>query len=176
MGGINNPGPHPVPPVDGSGNVFMRDVIGNRSDGHDTDSVAGRLHMVHDHFHKPMDVFPTGVSGVTVTAGDAEAWDLGDFAVVVAANDITSPFDIHFVVVEAMSADATYELILFSGVDASEVEIAHARFVRITNILRSESIPIQTPINVANGQIKAKLMSSSGAANTATISLAYHLY
>lgn len=173
---VNNPGPHGVPAADGTDNVFMRDVIGNRQDDHDTDTLAGWAHAMFDHAHKAMDVFPTGAAGEVVTAGNVGAWDLGAFAVIVPTNGITADFDIHFAVVEVMDANATYELVLFSGADASEVEIAHVRFVRVTNQVRSVHIPIQTPIIAANTQIKAKLMTSSGAADSATISLAYHLY
>lgn len=167
---------HGVATLDGSANVLARDVIGNRSDEHDTDTIQGFAHALFDHAHKAMDVFPTGADGVAITAGDAETWDLGDFVVVVPTNGITSDFDIHFAVVEVMSANATYELVLFSGTDGNEVEIAHVRFVRVTNQVRSVHIPLQTPIIPANTQIKAKLMTGSGNTDSATISLAYHLY
>lgn len=168
--------PMGVPTVDAAVNASMRDVVGNKDDTHDGNSLAAWAHANADHIHKCMDVFPSGGAGVTVTASDSNPWTLGSFAVIVAADAIASDFDVHFLVIETMSANAIYELVLYSGADASEMEIAHARFVRVTNQVRSVHIPIQTPIVPANTQIKAKVMSSTGALDSITMSLAYHTY
>ncbi len=170
---INNP---PVPSVDSTDNSSMRDVVGNKGDTHDGDSLRALAHSVDDHIHSAAKAIPSGSAGITVTAGDSEAWDLGAFAVVVATNAISEDFDIHYVVVEVMSANATYELVLYAGADGSEVEIARTRVVRVTNQVRSFDLPIQTPMMQGNTQIKAKLMSSTGATDALTISLYYHNY
>lgn len=166
----------PVPAVDSAANLTMRHVIGNKSDTHDGNSLASFAHTTDEHQHSVGEVIPSGQAGVTLTAGDANPWTLGGFEVVAATNAITDEFDIHFVVVEAMSANATYEIVLYSGADASEVEIARFRIVRVTNQVKSAMIPIQTLIITANTQIKAKVMSSTGNLDTTTISLQYHTY
>ncbi len=167
---------HDVPSVDGSDNDQIRDVIGNRGDHHTISTLTGRLHLLEEHTHNRSRVIPSGAAGVVVTAGDSNAWDLGSFVVMVATNAITADFDIHFVTIEVMSANATYEIVLYSGADASEVEIARFRIVRVTNQVRSEAISIITPVVAANSQIKAKVMSSTGALDSVTLSLHYHIY
>ena len=170
---INNP---PVPGVDSADNSSMRDVIGNKSDTHDGTSIRAVVHTLDEHAHKAAQAIPTGAAGVVVTCGDSNAWDLGNFAVLIATNAIDEDFDIHFIVMEAMSANATYEVVLYSGADGSEVEIGRVRVVRITNQVRSEDLPFQCQLQAANAQIKAKVMSSTGALDTVTMSLYYHTY
>jgi hypothetical protein len=165
----------PVPSADSANNVYFTDVIGNKSDTHSGTSLAATSNLLRDHTHKPVKVYPTLADGVTVT-GAAGAWGLGNFAVIVPDNTITSPFDIHFINVAAFNANDTFELVLYSGADASEVEIGRVRFTRITNVGAAPHIPFQTPINAANSQIKAKLASQAGTSNTATISIMYHTY
>ncbi len=165
-----------VPPIDSPENILVRDVVGNKDDEHGTMSVAGQVHELVEHTHEAAKCIPSGAAGVVVTAGDSEAWDLGSFAVMSATNAIDEDFDIHFVVVEVMSANATYEIVLYAGADGSEVEIGRVRVVRVTNQVRSSHLAIQTPIIAANTQIKAKVMSSTGALDAVTLTLFYHIY
>ncbi len=166
----------PVPAVDSALNLTSRHVIGNKSDTHDGDSLASFAHITDEHQHSICMVLPSGQAGVTLTAGNADPWTLGGFEVMAATNAITNIFDLHFIVVEAMSANATYEIVLYSGADAAEVEVGRIRIVRVTNQVRSATLPIQTPMIAANSQIKAKVMSSTGALDTVTISLQFHVY
>ncbi len=165
-----------VPAVDSSNNLTSRDVIGNKLDEHNTTSITGQIHELIEHTHKEAMAIPSGAAGVVVTAGDSEAWDLGSFAVMAATNAIGEDFDIHFVVVEVMTATATYEIVLYAGADGAEVEIGRVRVVRVTNQVRSAHLAIQTPLIPANTQIKAKVMSSTGALDALTLSLFYHEY
>lgn len=165
-----------VPPVDSPANATMRDVVGNKDDEHNTMSMAGQIHELIEHTHKVAKTIPSGAAGVVVTAGDSEAWDLGSFAVMAATNAIDEDFDIHFIVVEVMSANATYEIVLYAGADGAEVEIGRVRVVRVTNQVRSSHLAIQTPIIPANTQIKAKVMSSTGSTDAVTLTLFYHEY
>jgi len=167
---------HGRPAADGTDNILMRDVIGNRTDGHATTTLKGDHHMFHDHFHHVAKVIPSGTAAAQVTCGDAQAWDLGEFAVIAATNAIDDDFDVHFINVEAMSANATYELVLYSGADASEVEVGRIRFVKTAGQTKAEGIPFGTPMIAVNTQIKAKVMSSSGNADTIDITIHYHDY
>ncbi len=165
-----------VPTADVATNTTMRDVIGNKDDTHDGTSLAALAHIMDEHAHKAAMVHPTLADGVVVTATANDWTDLGAFAVIAATNAITSDFDIHFVNVEGVSANGIYELVLYSGADASEVEIARARFGKTTNQDGPSQISIQTPIVPANTQIKAKLASDNAVADTATISIELHVY
>ena len=165
---------HRVPPVDSDANGFMRDAVGNKNDGHTGTSLMSLADTLCEHAHMQARVIPTGDDGITVTSAGG-AWTLGAFAVVAPTNAITSDFDLHFVVVEDMSANVTYELVLYSGADASEVEIGRVRFTRAQAPISSIVLPIQTPITAANSQIKAKIMDGGGG-NNAVISLFYHIY
>ena len=162
--------------VDGAGTATINDVIGARTDGHNTTTLAGQLHKLDEHFHMSAMVIPTLADGVVVTATSNDWTDLGAFAVVAATNAITSDFDIHFVNVEAVSANGIYELVLFAGADAAEVEIGRVRFGKTTNQDGPTSAPIITPLIPANTQIKAKLASDNAVADTVAISLEYHIY
>lgn len=132
------------------------------------------LHIVEEHQHSPAKVWPTGAAGVTLTCGDAAAWTLGAFVEVVPASSIGDDFDIHFVSIEGVSVEATFELVLY----AVEVEIGRIRFttVGVANNVTLPTLPIQGTIQAADTQIKAKIMSNSGNADTATISVYYHEY
>ncbi len=174
-GSDTNP-PSPVPAVDSAVNITTRDVAGNKLDTHDGNSLAAHAHTTDEHQHSVGKVIPSGQAGITLTAGDANPWTLGGFEVLAATNAITNVFDLHFLIVEAMSANATYEIVVYSGADASEVEVGRVRIVRVTNQVRSATLPIQTPMIAANAQIKGKVMSSSGNLDTVTISLQYHIY
>jgi hypothetical protein len=139
------------------------------------DIVDDSLEILHDHIHSAQKVYPTLANGVTVT-GAAGAWALGAFAVLVPTNAIASPFDIHHINVAAYNASDTFELVLYAGANGAEVEIGRVRFSRISNVGAAPHVPMMTPINPANSQIKAKIASQNGTSNTATISIDYHTY
>lgn len=131
-----------------------------------------RLHTLSDHFHSPSKVYPTLAAGVSVVSG--AAWTLGNFTEIIPANTITEKFDIHWVDVEDVTDDETYELVLY----AVETEIARIRFAADNpagNRITTSPVPVQMEIQEANTQIQAKL-ASSGATETAIISVIYHEY
>lgn len=129
--------------------------------------------MIHEHIHARSNVYPTLAAGVTITAG--AAWTLGNYAVIVPANTITQPFDIHYMNIGSASANDTYEIVLYSGADGSEVEIGRVRFTRNSTQYSPPLIPITTDIVAKNSQIKAKIASSAGS-NNAVASIYYHTY
>ncbi len=161
--------PRSVPPVDSTGNTSIEEVVGNKSDTHDGNSVRAILHTLDEHAHKPSKVWPTLANGIVVTAG--AAWVLGNFAEIAAVNDIAVDFDIHHISVEALSANEVYEIVLY----AATSEIARVRVTKNANLDGTMNIPVQCPIEPANTQIQAKI-ATEGGADTATISLFYHEY
>ena len=162
---------HDVPAIDSVDNDQIRDVIGNKGDGHNANSVYAKLHSADDHLHSEGDVYPTLANDVQVT-GAAGAWTLGAFTEIVPINTITDDFDIHFIEVSTTSDNDVYEMHFF----AVEVLIAKIRFARTTNQVRISAKPTQTVIIPANTQIQAKLATQAGGSKTADISIQFHPY
>lgn len=160
---------HLVPSADSAANSHMRDVIGNKGDSYAGDSIFAHSHVLEEHIHTEANVYPTLANGVAVLGG--AAWTLGNFVEIVPASTIGSPFDLHFVNVEALDANDTFEIVLY----AVEVEIGRVRVTKDATQAGLQSVPIITPIQAADVQIQAKV-ASSGGGDTATISLAYHTY
>lgn len=134
-------------------------------------TVSDRVFFLFTHNHSTQRVHPTGAGAITLTSG-AGAWNLSaGFTEIVAANAITEPFDIHWIVVGNPNANAEYEIVLY----AVEVEIARVVFERINANLRSFPVPVQMTIQDANTQIQGKMMDSVGG-KTATVKLMYHIY
>ena len=154
---LGNPGEDVSIPYDGNG--YLLPII-------DT---------IYDHVHSAQKVYPTLANGVTVTGG-VVAWALGNFAVIVPANAISAPFDIHHVNISAYNANDTFELIFYYGADGSEVEMGRTRFTRLTNVGASPHTPMMSIIVPANSQIKAKLATQNGTSNTVTVTILYHTY
>jgi hypothetical protein len=65
-----------LPTTDSADNNQMSDVIGNKTDTHDGDSLAAKIHTLEEHAHKPSKVIPALADGVVVTSS-ATAWTLG---------------------------------------------------------------------------------------------------
>ena len=165
-----------VPATDSADNETIRDVIGSKLDTHDGDSIRAVLHTLDDHIHGKAEVHPSLADGIVVTATANDWTDLGAFAVIAATNAITFDFDIHYISIENISANGVYELVLYSGADAAEVEIGRKRFAQNAVQDSIVNVPFRTPIIPANTQIKAKLASDNAVANTVTITLAIHPY
>jgi hypothetical protein len=163
-----------VPAADSTANVSMRDVIGNKTDTHDGDSLYAGVKQLKEHAHKAQKVYPTLAGGVTLTT-HATTWTLGTVTEIVPASTITSDFDIHEVIIEdANTQDKTYELVLYSG--AGDTEVGRARFAVGSTKGGIPNATMQTPLIDANSRIRAALAIEDGSGKTATISLRYHTY
>lgn len=138
------------------------------------EAAAVVVHEVFDdHFHSASKVYPTLAAGVTVNGG-AGAWVLGAATVIVPINTIHSQFDIHYINIGLVSANDTYELVLFTDA-ACTVEIGRIRFTKTTVQSSTSSTPMMTPILAADTGIWAKVASSSGNDNI-VMSVFYHTY
>ena len=163
----------PVPAADSPNNSTMLDVIGSKLDTHAGDSIYSIVESILEHQLTPSMVHPTLANGVAVLSGGA--WALGNFAVIVATNGITEDFDIHYISVEGLTANDTYDLVLYAGPNGSEVEVGRVRFVKNAVQDGTVNVPMKTALIDANAQIKAKL-ATSGGGDTATVSILYHVH
>lgn len=161
-----------VPAVDSADNVESRDVIGNKSDTHSSDSLVGHLKFLEEHAHSASKVYPTLADGVTLDTS-VVAWTLGTLVEIIPASTITEDFDIHAIDVESISANGEFELVLYQG--AADVEIGRIRFVRSTVQSATLNTPIQTPLVPANARIRAAVASAAGT-QSVIVSLRYHVY
>jgi len=152
-------------------------TIGNRStDLHYTDTLYGYLLAWYKHVHMPQWVYPFLADGVTLTA-DNTAYTLGSKVEVIPASTITDWFDIHWVIIEEVSANDRYCIELYSGEVGSEVLIAQLKVIKNTTAGSGViSIPVQVPKAQPNTRISAAAASKSGGGDTITISLAGHEY
>lgn len=164
----------PIATQDSSNNNTPADVVGNKTDTHDGNSIYAVIKTLLEHVHKESKVYPTLASGVTVTAG-AGAWTLGSFVEIVPASTITSDFDIHYLSIESISANDVYEIVLYKGAAASEVEIGRVRVTKNAALDATLNVPFQTPLIAANERISAKVASGSGS-NNLSLSTFYHTY
>ena len=159
-----------VPGVDSTANETTRDVVGNKLDTHDGNSVCGVLHSLNDHAHGAGNVYPTLANGVAV-AGAAGVWTLGAFVEIVPINTITAQFDIHYISVEALDDNTFYEIVLY----AVEVEIGRVHVTKNANQDGTTNAPFMCGVQPANTQIQAKCASAAGN-SVATIGIFYHIY
>ena len=114
-------------------------------------------------------MYPTLAAGATVVSGAAD-WTLGAFATIVPASTITELFHIHCLSIESLDKNATFELVLYSG-DA-DTEVSRTRFTAIGGFWGNAHYRIDSPFVAANSRIRAKLASSDGLANQATLTMA----
>lgn len=113
--------------------------------------------------------YPTLAAAVTVT-GAAGVFTLGNFATIVAAAAIATDFYVNTIYVTAVSGAQISEIVLYHG--AGDTEFARIIYTGSNGIAIKLSAFKKIP---AGDQIRAKLASAAGGAQTANIILGYHL-
>jgi len=165
-----------VTPKDSTNNNNMSDVIGNKTDGHDGNSAMSFLHIINEHLHNIVFIRPSLAGSVTLTSG-AGAWAAYPTPTqIIAANNITEDFDLHFLDISDISANGEYQIALYTGAALSEVLVGE--FGAVRNAVQSQegARNILTPLFDANTRISAALSSSNAGANTINIKLEGHKY
>ncbi len=156
--------------------------IGENDDAHDGTTLFGRLKELIEHAHTAQKVYPTQAEevggnegdGVTLTTA-AENWALGTIVEIVPANKITSPFDIHEILIEDVNTqDKTYELALYYG--AGDTECGRTRFAATSLKGGVPAVAMATILIPANSRIKGRLAIEDGNSKTIKMSIRYHLY
>jgi len=161
-----------VPPPDNLLNEFVTQLIGNRNDGHDAQTIFGFLRDIWEEQHTCQLVYPSLAAGI-LTTSHLDAYTLGDFAEIVPANTITREFHIHHLHLLSPSANGDYEVRLYQGTS----KIVEATFSRSDKKDDVEGLNIFTCHCDANSQIQAKLASSNAAQqDTVKIKIWYHLH
>ena len=168
---------HDVPSQDSADNAQMRDVIGNKTDTHDGNSMASHSHIFNEHFHSPVFIKPNLAGSITLTS-DAGTWAAMNATKteIIPAGGVTSIFDIHFMDISDISANGEYQIELYKGGIGAEISIGN--FGTGRNAVQSQegARPIITEMLPANTRISAALSSSNAGANTLMIKLEGHMY
>jgi len=159
--------------------ALLNGKIGEPNDSEYDQTLFGKSYVLLHHAHSPQWTLPALGSAAALVAGNSLA--LGNAVQVIPINTITSPFDIHFLNALTVTANASYELILYSD-SACTQEVARTQFSRSLTPEAINGKPIITgkhdgsgePIP-ANSGIWAKLRSTSNGAGC-TISLEGHNY
>ncbi|MEY2669780.1 MAG: hypothetical protein RLZZ577_96 [Bacteroidota bacterium] len=152
----------------------LETFVGIRSDMANDETLLGYLNSLYQHVHNQAKVYPTLADGILVQGGSG-AWQLGNFVQIIPANQITTPFDIHYINFEGASATDTYEFVLYKGLLGEEIEIGRIRTDRESATSGITNVPIQIPAQLENTRISCKLASKSGNDNV-TVSVYYHIY
>lgn len=139
-----------------------------------TPTLLGYSRGTYQHVHMPAKCYPSLADPTTFTAGEAK-WAEGAAATLIDTGEITVPFDIHYLQIEAANANAIYEISLWSGAEAN-VEVGRVRALRQSTPAGFQSIPIQIPPQPANTKISVKVATNSAAADTIAFSVFYHEY
>ena len=134
-----------------------------------------KIKILEEHMHGPQYVWPATATSVTLTA-TASAWTHGTIVEVIAAAAVADDFDIHHVSITGISANGEYEIIVYSGPGASEVEIGRAPATRTAVQSQEGNAPMMTIILPAGTRVSASVASSTGAADTVNVKLIGHLY
>ena len=118
-------------------------------------------------------VVAVGANTVNITATYiAETFEATDYLTDV----IPADFDIHRIGISALSANGDYEVVLFSGAAASEVEICRTSAVRNAVQSQEASQAVNTPLMAAKTRISARVLSGNANADTCSIKINYHTY
>lgn len=138
------------------------------------ETIYDYVHTIEEHMHGPQKVWPATANSITLTASDAGAWTHGTKVEIIAS--LTDWTDFHWINVSAMSANGEYEIIVYVGAAASEVEIG--RSVAVRNAIQSQegNTAFMTAIQAPGERISASLATSTGAANTCAVKLLGHEY
>jgi hypothetical protein len=166
----------PVALLNGTKNVLSRDVIGNRSDGHSTTTIAGRVHQMVEHAHSINELYPVLSAPITLTKAAGAYAAFPTPIEIIPASTIDEDFDIHWAIVSAISANGDFILRLYQGAGGSETVIATKSFVRNAVQSQEGALYVITPLILANARISAAISSGNAGQDTADLKLEFHKY
>lgn len=114
-------------------------------------------------------VYPTLAGGASLISAAAD-WTLGAYATIIPASTISSDFVLHSVLVESSDVNGVMEMELYEG--ANDVLFFAWRFTIAGGYWSTQPYTsIGSPLIEADKRIRARLASSDGAANQATLAV-----
>ncbi len=160
-----------------SNKCIIDPVIGTAASVYTESTVMGRLEELVDHAHKSSACYPVLAAGITITKA-AGAWAAipAIKTEIVPVDTITSPFDIHFLHCNTISGTGEYVLNFYKGLAGAEILIGQACLSRSTTHSAEGSIPVQTPIQLANTRISVAISGSPAGTENIVAKIMYHTY
>lgn len=157
-----------VPSQNSADNVDMVDVIGNKTDTNAGDSIYSYVVRQQEYNRIESEVYPSLAVGATIVSA-ATDWAYGAYATVVPINTITSDFCVRGVAIETCDKNAVFQLALYRG--ETDDLIATKRFAVIGGFWGNSVYIIHGEQATANERIRARIASSDGLANQATLTI-----
>ncbi len=159
-----------VAPPSSTGNETINQLIGNRDDNRNSETIYAALHDIWKGKHHGQKLYPNLAAAVTVTT-HVDDWTLGNFAEIVPANTIAEEFHIHHLHISAPDANADYILVLYNGT----TELMRVSFSVTDKKSAIGGLDVVVPYCSANSQIQAKLANSrNGNADSVDVRLWYY--
>lgn len=180
---IDGKSPLAVPSTNSTSGITIGEVVGSKNDfvgvpyNFGDNSLASFAATGYYHVHGEPFVYPDHASSVTLTAG-AGAWNLtgAKTEVIPASTLTTSAFDLHWMVISAISANGEIQIDVYSGGAGSEVLIGSVKAVRNAVQAQEGSHRIQIPQQPAGTRISCRLSDSTAGALTCAVSFEGHYY
>lgn len=167
---------HDVPSQNTGDNVVMSDVIGNKTDDEDGDSIYSRLYKLEKHIHSVSWVYPELANGIQLQKGSG-AWAAYPTPTeIMPASTKSDPFDIHHIQVNNISANGEYTIAIYQGAALSEVLLGTIPVSRSAAQSQEGSAPGITIIVPGITRISAALSSGNVAQNTIVMKICGHGY
>jgi len=144
-------------------------------------SIMAYLRTMYQHVHGETFVFPDLDDDFVLTSG-AGAWGTGGALVeIIPAGGTDRPFDLHWMNIANMSADAEYQVKLYAGAPGEEVVIdpgirSWRDSTFLAGVETTGAQAIQIPQQSAGTRITARLFSSNAGTATAAINIKGHYY
>jgi len=145
-------------------------------EGYGTEQVRQDIAVIQHHFHSRDRVYPQDVQLTVPLASVAVADTFGAWVEIIPLNTIPFRFEIEGIVIEAVSAVATYFIQLgYNIINADpgvNMELGERRTYLPTPIVRAtELLTLQAQNVPANSRIMGRLKTDTGAIDTADISV-----
>lgn len=138
--------------------------------GHNT--IMAHLNTSYKHVHGTPFIFPNLAAAVSLTKSTTE-WLEGTAGILIAANAATDNFDIHYAVINDISANGQYQLNLYAN---DTTLIGGIVFSRSANFSQEVHLPVQIPQQLKGTKITGKLAGSGTGGSTCGVKLVGHYY
>jgi hypothetical protein len=138
------------------------------------EGMADKIHILEEHAHSPQKIYPPSANAIVLTAA-ASAWTHGTKVEIIPAGAISEDIDIHWANITSLSANGEYEVIVYKGAVASEVEIGRVPAERTSVQSQEGNQPMLTRL-LKGERVSASVATSTGNADTCKIKLSYHEY
>jgi hypothetical protein len=153
-------------------------LIGLSTDDETKNTIYGKLYIILNHLH-PQSTFtyPNGQDSTIIQCpGGSWAGGWGNKIEFIAANLVTSPFDLHFISFTGLSANGEYEVGIWHGAPGTET-LEHIIPISRTTVQAQEGrFPILTLYFAANTRITLSLRGNAAAVQQVGVKITGHKY